>query len=124
MQKLSPLRERGFYVFGEIACRLKDRSLPNTDVTAVRRERWDAIDDDDFIREAPAFAVEVASPSNRKMREKALLYLEHGAEQVWIVYPKIRRVLVLKPNEDDDQRREGEFLDFHEVRFAVSDLFG
>lgn len=77
MQKLSPLRERGFYVFGEVACRLTDRSLSNTDVTAVRRERWDAIDDDDFIREAPAFAVEVASPSNRKMREKALLYLEH-----------------------------------------------
>lgn len=120
---LQPLEQKGFYVFGEVACRLTDHSLPNTDVTVVSRERWDAVNDDDFIREAPALAVEVASPSNRKMREKAVLYLEHGAEQVWIVYPKTRRVLVLTPDNEDDQLREGETLDFHGLRIAITELF-
>ena len=113
MERLWPLRKQGFYVFGEVAFRLTDYSLPNTDVT----------DDDDFMRESPDLAIEVASPSNRKMREKAGLYIEHGAEQVWIVYPKSKRVLVLRSNDEDDQRRAGESLEFHGVQIALTDLF-
>ena len=123
MERLWPLRKQGFYVFGEVAFRLTDYSLPNTDVTVVRRDRWDAVDDDDFMRESPDLAIEVASPSNRKMLEKAGLYIEHGAEQVWIVYPKSKRVLVLRSNDEDDQRRAGESLEFHGVQIALTDLF-
>ena len=119
---LLPLEQQGFVVHGEVACRLSNYTLPNTDACAIRKERWDAVADDDFIREAPALAVEVASPSNRKLRQKAAQYLEHGAEQVWVIYPKSRTVLVMTP-EQDREAREGEYLEFGELRINVTDIF-
>ena len=121
-RKLLPLEEQGYAVFGKAAFRLTDTSLANTDVTVMRRELWEA-NLDEFHREAPALAVEAASPGNRQMRRKALLYLEHGAEQVWIVYPKSRRVLVMTPDGEDSQAREGETVEFHGVTVPVSDIF-
>ena len=98
-------------------------SLPNTDVCVIHRDRWEAANLDDFLREAPALAVEVASPGNRKLRRKALLYLEHGAEQVWIVYPKTRRVLVMTPENEDYEARIDESVEFHGVTVLVRDMF-
>lgn len=120
---LLPLEQHGFEVFGEVACRLSTWSLPNTDVAVIRRDRWGKIGDDDFLSGAPDLVVEVASPGNRQLRRKAVLYLEHGAEQVWVVYPKTRRVLVLTPEGEDNQAREGEFIEFHGLTISVSDIF-
>jgi Uma2 family endonuclease len=121
-EALRPLESKGFVVRGEVACRVTDSSLPNADIAVVRRERWNAIPDGDFLREAPALAIEVASPGNRQLRRKALLYLEYGAEQVWIVYAKTRTVLVMTAD-GDREAREGEMVEFYGVRVAVSDLF-
>jgi Uma2 family endonuclease len=119
---LQPLEEKGFLVFGEVACRVTNESLPNTDVAVVRKERWDSVSDDDFIRESPALVVEVQSPGNRQLHRKAAIYLEHGAEQVWIVYPKSQRVRVLTPDDDRDVRL-GETLEFEGIRIPVEQLF-
>src|SRR3954462_4667047 len=62
-QRLQPLKNQGFVVFGEVACRVTDSSLPNTDVAVVSRDRWEATGLDDFLRESPALVVEVASPN-------------------------------------------------------------
>ena len=120
---MQPLEERGYEVFGEVACRVTDFPLPNTDAAVILRERLEAANPDEFIREAPALAIEVHSPGKRQLRRKADLYLEHGAEQVWIVYPKTRRVLVLTPGGEDNQVREGETLEFHGVTGPVSEIF-
>jgi Uma2 family endonuclease len=42
---------------------------------------------------APELCMEVVSPSNSRMelREKIAAYLETGAKEVWIVYPKSKR---------------------------------
>ena len=119
---LRPLRDRGFTVQGEVACRLTSDSLPNTDVAVILSDRWNAVDSNDYLREAPALAVEVASPGNRQLQRKASLYLEHGAGQVWIVYPKTRRVRVLTP-EDDFDVRDGETIEFQAIYINLADLF-
>ncbi len=119
---LRPLRDRGFTVQGEVACRLTSDSLPDTDVAVILSDRWNAVDSNDYLREAPALAVEVASPGNRQLQRKAALYLEHGAGQVWIVYPKTRRVRVLTP-EDDFDARNSETIEFQGIYIDLADLF-
>ena len=44
----------------------------------------------------PDLAVEVASPSNtvRELREKAAIFLRNESQQVWLVFPRQRRVEV------------------------------
>lgn len=111
-RNLQPLENHGYVVLGEIACCLTDESLPNSDVAVVRSDVWaSALDSNDFVRQSPELAVEVHSPSNRQLQREAALYLEHGAEQVWIVYPKKQRMRVLTQDDDYDVR-PGERLEF------------
>src|SRR5947208_17119814 len=53
-ERLQPLKKEGFVVFGEVACRVTDSSLPNTDIAVIRQDRWEATGLDDFLRESPA----------------------------------------------------------------------
>jgi len=122
-RRLQPLEEQGFIVLGEIACRVTDSSLPNTDLAVIRQDRWETNGLDDFFRESPALVVEVASPNqSRKLLKKADLYLEHGAEQVWIAYPHKRVVHVLTAD-DSREAREGETVQFHGMVIPVSEIF-
>jgi Uma2 family endonuclease len=122
-RQLLPLEQQGFIVLGEVACRVTDSSLPNTDAAVVSRERWEATGWDAFLRESPALVVEVASPNQtRKLLKKAALYLEFGAEQVWIAYPHKRVVQVLT-SDGNHEAREGETVEFHGVVIAVSEIF-
>ena len=122
-RRLLPLEEEGFVVLGEVACRVTDSSLPNTDAAVLSRERWEATGWDTFLREAPALAVEVASPKQtRKLLLKAALYLEHGAEQVWIAYPEKRVVQVLTAD-GSREARENEIVEFHGIVIPVSEIF-
>ena len=49
-----------------------------------------------YLVDSPAIAIEVVSPSNSAadMDIKTELYFEFGALEVWLVYPKTRRVIV------------------------------
>ena len=122
---LLPLEQHGFIVLGEVACRLTADSLPNTDAAVVDQKRWDAVPDNEFLRESPALAIEVHSPTNTKSKllRKVELYLEHGAEQCWVIYPKQRKVVIYFPDGTSEQVRETETLSFHDCVIAVSDLF-
>jgi Uma2 family endonuclease len=122
-RRLLPLEQQGFVVLGEVACRVTDSSLPNTDAAVVSREHWEAGGWDNFLRESPALVVEVASPNQmRKLLTKAALYLEHGAEQVWIAYPQKRVVQVLTVD-GSREAREGETVEFHSIIIPVSEIF-
>ena len=120
---LRPLEQRGFVLVGEVACRLTDYSLPNTDAAVYRQEVWEAQDLDEFVTQAPLLAVEVHSVSNRQLNRKADLYLEHGAQQVWILYPKNKRVSIRLPDGESLEAREGETITFEGLTIPVSDLF-
>ena len=51
---------------------------------------------DPALMHAPELCIEMVSPSNsrKEMNEKVAAYLAAGAEEVWIVYPRSKRVEV------------------------------
>jgi Uma2 family endonuclease len=53
-----------------------------------------------YYEGAPALAVEIISPSNtaEAMQTKVGLYFEHGAREVWLVFPKLSTVVVHTAN--------------------------
>ena len=56
---------------------------------------------DKWIPSMPDLAVEIRSPSNtmQELRDKAALYLRHGASLVWIIIPASQRVEVWRMHE-------------------------
>ncbi len=121
-ESLRPLRKRGFVVSNDFSCILLPHSMPVPDLAMVRQERWQAaIGADTWLEDSPELVIEVSSPSNRRLPRKAALYLEHGAEQVWIVYPKKRTVSVLTSN-GSSEAPVGEILEFQGVSIPVSDI--
>jgi len=122
-RRLLPLEQQGFVVLGEVACRVTDSSLPNTDAAVVSRERWEATGWDAFLLEAPALVVEVASPNQiRKLLKKASLYLEYGAEQVWVADPR-KKVIQVLTDSGVREAREDETVEFHGIVIPVSEIF-
>jgi Uma2 family endonuclease len=53
---------------------------------------------EEYLEGAPLLAIEVVSASNRAdhMDRKRKLYLENGAVEVWVVYPKTKSVWVFR----------------------------
>jgi Uma2 family endonuclease len=70
------------------------------DASFIRKSQIDRTDPDGYFEGAPALAIEVASESNTaaQLDLKIELYFVHGAEEVWIVYPKTRRVRAYFPD--------------------------
>ena len=94
----------------------QDRLLPQGD-----RSRFSEV--------LPDLAVEVISPSDRltEVNEKALFYIEHGIQLVWVVNPRNRTVTVYSPDSaphtltQDDELDGGDVLP--DFRLAVSEIF-
>lgn len=52
--------------------------------------------ENDYLQFAPLIAVEIVSRGNtaEEVNGKTVAYLQHGASEVWIVYPRTRSVVV------------------------------
>jgi Uma2 family endonuclease len=89
--------------------RFEDRhSMPSPDVFVLSHGEWrQVIEEDRYPSRAPILAVEVISPANTEehVRQKASLYREEGAVQVWTVFPDERKVMVC------EQRHQQSFLE-------------
>jgi Uma2 family endonuclease len=117
------LNQKGYVLRYDFSCVLGSHSMPGPDLVAVTRARWDqAVKAKDWLTGSPELVIEVSSPSNRKLLNKAGLYLDHGAEQVWIVYPKTRTVTVVTADATTEARI-GETLEFHGVQVQVTSIF-
>jgi Uma2 family endonuclease len=95
---LRPKAEHLGVVESEVAFRaLPEYEVRGADIAFVSQQRWDATDDDDYLRGSPELVIEVLSRSNTKseMREKATLYLSTGADEFWIVNPDRKNVTVM-----------------------------
>lgn len=122
-ETLRPLLSKGYFITNNSSCVLPPRSMPSPDLFVVRRERMlEAVRRSDWIQGAPDLVIEISSASNRRLQSKAELYLRHGAEQVWTVYPK-RRVVLVSSEEGPREARESETVEFHGVVLNVRDLF-
>ncbi len=122
-EALRPLLAKGYFITNNSSCVLPPRSMPSPDLLVVLRERMlQAVQEQNWIQGSPELVVEVNSRSNRRQNQKADLYLQHGAEQVWTVYPKRRTVLV-STTEEVYEARAGETVEFHGATVHVSELF-
>jgi Uma2 family endonuclease len=120
--QLAQLEKAGFVLAYDFACVLGRISMPAPDLAAVSVERWnEAEDNDGWLEGSPELVVEVASPSNRKPKRKAVLYLEHGAQPVWLVYRKTQTVTVMTI-EGSTEARMDETLEFHGARIPVASI--
>ena len=108
----------------DLGCILGEHSLTGPDLAAVARKRWQDLRADEYSTGSPELVVEVFSPANRKglMARKAALYLEYGAQSVWIVYPA-RRTLVVHDSSGEAEFRMGELVEFSGIAIFVDRIF-
>jgi Uma2 family endonuclease len=65
-----------------------------------------------FLEVAPELVVEIMSPEDRwqDIRDKLADYFSIGVEQVWIVEPQNRKVLIFSSTTDVEEHNEGDTL--------------
>ncbi len=108
-------KPRGEVVSGEAGFRL--RRNPDTsvgiDVAYVSPEIAARDPEKPFFEGPPVLAVEVLSPSDSQqdIDEKIELYLQNGVKIVWVVNPRLKTVLVLRPDARPAVFAEGQTLD-------------
>jgi Uma2 family endonuclease len=104
-------------------------SLYCPDASYVSQERMAQASLDEFAPFAPDIAIEVRSPDNthRQLERKARHYLAHGAQLVWVFYPRTRTVRVHRPGAPMETLQAEDLLIAEDVLpgFAVrvGDLF-
>ena len=99
------------------------------DVSVLSRQRIRSIDPDSYFEGAPELAIEIVSPSDsaEDLEIKVRQYLQAGAHQVWVLYPKSQDVHVYSPGgslkvlESHETLEGGSTLPGFAVK--VSDLF-
>lgn len=99
---LAFVRQHGLgWVFGGevgIYTRRNPDTVWGADIVLLSKERAPEGPPDGFLEIAPELVVEVISPSDRwqDMRQKISEYFALGVQQVWIVEPESRSVLVYR----------------------------
>ena len=91
---------QGGEVLVELACRtLKQGRRP--DVSYITAELLEQFGEAGALPQSPPLVGEIAFPddSAEDLFAKAQEYLESGCEEVWLVFPETRRVLVLTKNQ-------------------------
>ncbi len=99
------------------------------DACFITHERLEGQNYNSYIVGAPTLAVEVKSKHETldSLLDKAAEFLQAGNQQVWIVQPGRRRVLVLSQDESEVSYRVGESIPGGEVlpglNLPVADVF-
>lgn len=103
-------------------------TIRQPDISVLSKARIRSTDPDSYFEGAPELAVEVVSPSDsaEDLQLKVRQYLQAGARQVWILYPKTKCVHVFHGSEgkilNESQTLEGgDLLPGFSVK--VADLF-
>lgn len=103
-------------------------TIRQPDVSVLSKTRIQSADPESYFEGAPELAVEVVSPSDsaEDLELKVRQYLQSGARQVWIVYPKSKCVHVFSGGDviilHESQMLEGEDL-LPGFAVKVADLF-
>jgi Uma2 family endonuclease len=77
-------------------------TLRGPDVSFIRKERLESFNEDKPFPGAPDLVVEVVSPSDRRsqLMKKVMQYLSAGAQEVWLVYPKLQTVWAIRERDE------------------------
>jgi len=84
---------------------LPDSAVLSPDASWVRRERWDALTEEEQERFAPLcpdFVIELRSRWNtlKAQQEKMQEYLANGTQLAWFIDPRERRVYIYRSGEE------------------------
>ncbi len=84
---------------------LPNKAILSPDVSWVRREKWDALTEDEqeaFALLCPDFVIELRSRWNtlKEQPQKMQQYLDNGTQLGWLIDPKERRVYVYRRGQD------------------------
>lgn len=84
---------------------LPDGAILSPDVSWVRREKWDALTEDEQERFAPLcpdFVIELRSRWNtlKAQQEQMQEYLDNGTQLAWFIDPRNRRIYVYRKGEE------------------------
>jgi Uma2 family endonuclease len=113
---------------GYLLKRDPDRLLA-PDVSYVSRERLSTWPEKGFVECVPELVAEIRSPSDSwaYVIERGGIWIAHGVSVVWLVDPKRRRVLTLRPTEDPIEACAGGSFSaapvLPQLEIAVDDLF-
>lgn len=123
-------RQLGWVSGGEVGIYIRrnpDR-VRGADITFVSKEKLPA-PTAGFLEVAPDLVVEIISPHDRwqEIRDKIVDYFSIGVEQVWIIEPASRTVLIHRSPTDMEELSEVEVLKGEGVlagfEIKVADLF-
>ena len=84
---------------------LPDDAILSPDASWVRRERWDALTEEEqegFAPLCPDFVIELRSSSNtlKSLQHKMREYIGNGAQLGWLINPPERRVYIYRTGEE------------------------
>ncbi len=84
---------------------LPDGAIVSPDGSWIRRERWDALTEEEqegFAPICPDFVIELRSHSDRlsRLQNKMQEYIENGAHLAWLIDPFERRVYIYRPGDE------------------------
>jgi Uma2 family endonuclease len=103
-------------------------TIRQPDVSVLSKARIDATPEDSYFEGAPELAIEIVSPSDAadELEIKVRQYLNTGAKQVWVLYPKSQDLHVFQPDrffvlKADEVLEGGDLLPGFAVK--VSELF-
>jgi Uma2 family endonuclease len=87
-------------VFTNVGFQMSDDTCLEPDVAFVRHAQLADTGPDDWFHGAPALAVEILSRSNTasEIEDKVRIYLDNGAEGVWVFNPKRKRLTAYYPD--------------------------
>lgn len=123
-------RSSSLYVLAETGYVLSREPLTvrGPDASVISKERIGFTNPDDYFEGAPELAIEVVSPSDsaEDLQLKIDQYLQAGAKQVWVLYPKTKHIHVFRSGTieilDETRTLEGgDLLPGFSVK--VADLF-
>ena len=84
---------------------LPNKAILSPDASWVRRERWDALSEEEqegFAPLCPDVVIELRSrwSTLKAQQNKMQEYLDNGTQLAWLIDPSERRVYIYRPNED------------------------
>jgi Uma2 family endonuclease len=110
--------------------KLAPDTLRAPDVAFFRSEKLTQVTQPEkYVPFTPDLAIEVVSPNDSaaEVQDEVALYLESGAQQVWVFYPQRREVVVHYPDRTARTLQKDDVLDGGEIlpnlRLVVNDLF-
>jgi Uma2 family endonuclease len=126
-------RKLGWVLSPDTGFRMANDDVRSPDISFVSRARLKANGLDrlprGFLRGAPDLAVEILSPKDSYLstRRRFDVFFANGCRLGWIIRPKRKAVVVLRPDVPDTTLNVGDELDGGDVvpgfKYRIADLF-